>query len=75
MFHADGVPPGMTHSQLGIIRKAPSIKPMYQSGCEPAVICVGLYGPYIQIGLICARPPISASTPKTTKKKPPALAV
>ena len=48
---------------------------MYQSGCEPAVTSDGLYGPYSQTGLICSRPPIRAVTPKTMKKKPPALAV
>ena len=49
---------------------------MYQSGCEPAVTCVGSYGPYSQTGLICSeRRPCSAMTPKTRKKKPPALAV
>ena len=47
---------------------------MYQSGCEPADTWAGLYGPNSQIGLICTRPPSAASTPKTMKKKPPALA-
>ena len=47
---------------------------MYQSGCEPAVTFDGSYGPYIQIGLICSSAPIRAVTPKTMKKKPPALA-
>ena len=48
---------------------------MYQSGWEPAVICDGLYGPNSQTGLIVASAESSAMTPKTTKKKPPALAV
>ena len=48
---------------------------MYQSGWEPAVIWSGVYGPNSQIGLIVAIAPSSAITPKTTKKKPPALAV
>ena len=48
---------------------------MYQSGCDPAVTWPGSYGPYSQIGLICIRPPIRAVTPKTMKKKPPALAM
>ena len=38
--------------EAGISRIAPSAKPMYQSGCEPAVTGEGSYGPYIQIGLI-----------------------
>ena len=48
---------------------------MYQSGWEPADTWSGVYGPNSQIGLIVTRPPISAMTPKTMKKKPPALAV
>ena len=31
--------------QLGHIRRAPSKNPMYQSGCEPAEMPEGLYGP------------------------------
>ena len=34
----------------------------------------GLYGPKIQTGLICISAPIRVMTPKTMKKKPPALA-
>ena len=34
--------PQMYVSQFGKIRSAPSRKPMYQSGWEPAVICDGL---------------------------------
>ena len=62
-------------STLGIMRSAPSSQPMYQSGCEPAVIWVGVYGPNIHTGLIVAIAPSSTVMPKTTKKKPPALAV
>ena len=57
-----------------MMRTAPSTKPMYQSGCEPAVTSDGLYGPYSQIGLIWSVAPIRAVKPNTTKKKPPALA-
>ena len=64
----------MCHSQFGMIRIAPSTKPMYQSGCEPAVTWAGLYGPNTHTGLICISPPIRVITPKTMKKKPPALA-
>ena len=48
---------------------------MYQSGCEPAVIWPGVYGPYNQIGLIEATAEINAVTPNTIKKKPPAFAM
>ena len=40
------VMPQIWVSQGGMIRKAPSSHPMYQSGCEPAVTCPGSYGPY-----------------------------
>ena len=73
-FHDQVVPP-MCDSQLGMIRIAPSTKPMYQSGCEPAETSAGLYGPYDQIGLICMSPPMRTRTPKTMKKNPPALAM
>ena len=43
-FH-DQVVPQMCVSQFGMMRMPPSTKPMYQSGCEPAVIMAGLYGP------------------------------
>ena len=46
---------------------------MYQSGCEPADTCAGLYGPHSQIGLIWTRPPSAAQTPKTMKNSPVAL--
>ncbi len=58
----------------GISRSAPSVKPMYQSGWAPAVTGEGSYGPYCQIGLIVATAASRAVTPKTMKKKPPALA-
>ena len=48
---------------------------MYQSGWEPAVMGDGSYGPYAQIGLIVTNAEIRAVTPKTRKKKPPALAM
>ena len=62
-------------SQLGMVRRAPSRKPMYQSGWEPADTWSGMYGPKIQIGLIVTRPPMRAMMPKTMKKKPPAFAM
>ncbi len=34
--------PKSTNSMFGIIRRAPSSQPMYQSGCEPAVIWSGM---------------------------------
>jgi hypothetical protein len=34
-----------------------------------------VYGPKIQIGLTVTSPPMRVMTPKTTKKKPPALAM
>ncbi len=67
--------PQKCDSKPGMIRTEPSSQPMYQSGWEPAVTSDGLYGPYSQTGLICSRAPISAVMPKTTKKKPPALAM
>ncbi len=71
----DHVVPQIWVSQFGMIRMPPSTKPMYQSGCDPAVIMAGLYGPYVHTGLICMKPPIRVITPKTMKKKPPALAM
>ena len=41
----DQVKPRALNSQFGMMRTAPSTKPMYQSGCEPAVTSDGLYGP------------------------------
>jgi len=72
-FHDHVVEP-MCHSQFGMMRIAPSTKPMYQSGCEPAVISAGLYGPNTHTGLICIVAPIKVRTPKTIRKKPPAFA-
>src|SRR5690606_25964102 len=66
--------PQKDDSQPGMIRRAPSGQPMYQSGCDPAVTFEGSYGPYFHRGLIVIRPPMRAVAPKTMKKKPPALA-
>ena len=64
-----------TNSQWdGMSRSMPSAKPMYQSGCVPAETGDGSYGPYSQIGLIVKNEAISATTPKTMKKNPPAFA-
>ena len=52
----------------------PSSQPTYQSGCEPALTTAGSYGPYSQIGLICANPPRNARTANTSMKKPVVLA-
>ena len=48
---------------------------MYQSGCEPAEMPVGLYGPYIQMGLICAKVDSSVVTPKMKKNQAPVFAM
>ena len=45
----------------------------YQSGWLAADTTAASYGPNSQIGLIWNRPAISAITPKTIMKKPPAL--
>src|SRR3954447_26457461 len=66
------LPKLMTHG--GKSRVEPSRNPMYQSGCEAADTCAGLYGPHSQIGLICTRPPSRAQTPKTTHTRPVAFA-
>ncbi len=58
-----------------MMRIAPSTQPMYQSGCEPAVTCAGLYGPYNHTWLIDIVAPMRIRTPNTMKKKPPALAM
>ena len=55
-------------------RSAPRAKPIYQSGCDPAVAGDGSYGPYIQIGLIVAKAEIRVVIPKTMNRKPPDLA-
>lgn len=46
----------------GMIRNAPSRKPTYQSGWEPVDTAAGWYGPYSQIGLICANVASAVST-------------
>lgn len=55
-----GCPPTES-SQAGMIRNAPSRKPMYQSGTEPALMLPGWYGPYSHTGLICAAAPSATS--------------
>ena len=62
-------------SQPGMTRIRPSEKPMYQSGWAPVDTWSGRYGPSAQIGLIEAIAAMTAMTPKTRKKKPPALAM
>ena len=57
----------------GMIRREPSMKPMYQSGWELAESMAGLYGPYSQIGLIWATVAKVAITPKTKKNSAPVL--
>ncbi len=48
-------------------RSAPSRMPRYQSGWLAEEIASGLYGPYSQIGLICATVASTASAPKMKK--------
>ena len=67
--------PNALISHAGNIRSVPSRKPMYQSGCEPAEISPGLYGPNSHTGLIETNAASSVMTPNVMKKKPPALAV
>src|ERR1017187_4878022 len=67
--------PSTFHDQLGNIRRAPSSMPMKKSGCEPDEIDIELKGPYSQIGLICAKVAIRASTPKRKKKNAAVLAM
>ena len=43
---------------------------MYQSGWAPVDTALGVYGPYSQIGLICARPPSATRTPATRNNRP-----
>ncbi len=64
----------MWMSHGGKIRSMPSVKRTYQSGCEPAEMCAGLYGPKFQIGLIWKIPPMMAMTPTVTAKNAPPLA-
>src|SRR5215217_7114478 len=50
-----------------------AIRIMPGPGWDPAQVTAGLYGPKTQTGLICISAPIKVTTPKTMKKKPPAL--
>ena len=58
-----------------MIRNAPSIHPMYQSGWAAVDTADGENGPYSHTGLICARPPSRASTPATIPNSPTLFAV
>src|SRR5690554_7431063 len=58
----------------GMRRRAPSAKPMYQSGWVPAETGEGLYGPYTHTALMENSEAIATITPKTRKKNPPAFA-
>src|SRR6266851_7810972 len=71
---SESVYPRKFISQAGIIRSEPSRIPMYQSGCDADEICTGLYGPYSQIGLICANVESSAVPAKMKKNHAPPLA-
>jgi hypothetical protein len=53
-------------------RRAPSTNARYQSGPAPADASAGSAGPYSQTGLMVTNAPVSASTPKTRKKRLPA---
>ena len=59
---SDSVCPPNESSQAGMSRSAPSRKPMYQSGTEPALMLPGSYGPNSHTGLICAAAPSATST-------------
>ena len=48
---------------------------MYQSGCALVDTWSGRYGPSTQIGLTVKVAAMTEMTPKTRKKKPPALAM
>ena len=64
-------------SHGGMMRRAPSTQPMYQSGCDPDVAAaawVALYGPYSHTGLIWASPPRRASTAATSRNSAADLA-
>src|SRR4051795_3849165 len=74
MFKDRVYPSSVTSKKPGVRRTAPSSHPMYQSGWDPAVTGEGSYEPYIQTGLMVNRAPMSAVTPNTMKKKPPAFA-
>lgn len=60
--------PNSVVDQAGMMRSAPSRKPTYQSGCEPAEIWSGSYGPYSHTGLTWRKAAIPARTPKTMRK-------
>src|SRR5918992_4734395 len=64
------VTPKIVGSNEGNSLIAPSSHPMYQSGCAGALTVVGSNGPYSQIGLICTRPPITASKAAVNSIKP-----
>src|ERR1700712_1068367 len=75
MMLNDQVRSSHTNSQPGGTRRsAPSATPMYQSGWVPAETGEGPDGPYVQIGLMVNSAAMSATTPNTMKKKPPAFA-
>src|SRR5580693_2290843 len=63
----DSVCPRKLISQAGMTRRAPSRMPRYQSGWLAEEIASGEYGPYSQIGLICANVARTDSTPKMKK--------
>src|SRR5579875_3772479 len=65
----------MYQVQLGNMRSAPSRKPMYKSGCDPAEIPTGLYGPYSQIGLTWTNVAARARAAKTNRKNAPVFAM
>src|SRR4051812_2228141 len=66
--------PSINSQPGGASRRAPSAKPMYQSGWVPADTGEGSYGPYSQTGLMVTNEAVSMITPKMMKKKPPAFA-
>jgi len=63
----DSVCPRKLISQAGMTRSAPSRMPRYQSGWLAEETASGVYGPYSQIGLICANVASTASVPKMKK--------
>src|SRR6266849_6935364 len=71
---SESVCPRKLISQAGIIRSEPSRMPIYQSGWDADEICIGLYGPYSQIGLIWANVASSTSAAKMKKNHAPPLA-
>src|SRR5215831_15904165 len=64
---SDSVCPRKLISQEGMMRSEPSRMPMYQSGWDAEEIASGVYGPYSQIGLICANVESTTRTPKMKK--------